>query len=130
MKHILIAIMAVCCLIGCRKKENITEATTHLTVNIISPTVGATFKKGDTVLVKAHITNDVSLHGYEVKVLNTSQNSVVFDSASHSHAADIQVQYRFVATGDSVANWTIQLITTLDHSSDPIITERLCTYRP
>lgn len=130
MKQIFLAIVAIMYLIGCRKTAIITAETTHLTVEIVSPTADATFQRGDTVIIKAHITNDVSIHGFEVKMMNTTQNKVLFDAASHAHGTDIDVQYSLIATGDTLANWTLQVITTLDHSSEPVVTERRFTYRP
>lgn len=84
---------------------------------ISSPTTGAMYHLNDTVFVKAKITHTEELHGYEVSIINTSQNdTMVFNKHEHMDASSFDIDTYWVNQVTNHSNMKLIIDVMTDHS--------------
>lgn len=76
----ILTVTTVITFVAC-KKEKDTESPV---VTITSPTQSETFTAGDSILI-AFTATDIDMHAYEFTVINTANDSVLFEGGEHTH---------------------------------------------
>ncbi len=132
MKQI-IALLALCCAItltACHKKASDPVPQYFPSINILSPQAGHIYHNGDTVIVRATVTYDGELHGYEARVTDTVTGAVAFDQAEHVHADSFYVDKYYVASGAQPLTLRLKLSAETDHSGGGASQEVIYYYQP
>lgn len=109
-KIILITCMMMVFAMAC-KKENDTE---NPTVTITAPVANDMFGIGDSILIEFTAV-DADMHGYDLQVLNTSDSTIVFEDAAHTHG---NVTYSQKFKSPDVATNMELIVTGEDHNGN------------
>ena len=86
-------------------------------IAISSPAFGQTFSSGDTLRIQAKLTSATQdpLHGYEIHVRNSSDQTEVFQFEEHTHGVTIDIDQSWVI---DVADATleVEIVSVNDHN--------------
>lgn len=122
-----IAMLLVFC--SCRKEHVASEQPTA-TIVIESPQPGQEFAKGASVSIRALITGDVSLHGYEVFVVDRHSADTVFKADNHTHAKELQVNEVWVDTICAALELNVYVRTDVNHEGASVARDVSIVTRP
>lgn len=107
---------------SCSKKEQNPSPSSNpaekAVFNIQSPKEGTIFNLGDTVWLKGTVTSTGDLHGYDVKITNTTSQSVVFFGGDHLHGNTIVLNAFWVNNVKSSSEMVFELAIAKNHSGD------------
>lgn len=117
-------------LMACSKKQTEPSTNAQIGIDIISPEDGRTFHKGDTMNINCHMTYNNIMHGYELSVVDTATNQVLFDYAEHVHSDSFTVLQIFVPQGSSTVVMKVTLRTEIDHNGTEAEKQVICIYQP
>jgi len=85
--------------------------------DISSPTTGSMYHLNDTVFIKAKISHTEELHGYEVSIVNISQNdTLVFNKHAHLDGTDFQIDEYWINNVSGHSNMKLIIDAITDHS--------------
>lgn len=118
MKRIGFLILAITTLAACKQKNNNIVDPAQVSIDITSPAPGQIFSKGDTVSINATITYPTELHGYEVKVIDTTTGFIVYDDAQHLHDNHFTIADKWANDGTDTAGLKLQIIAEIDHNGN------------
>jgi hypothetical protein len=114
----IISILCINTLFACQKKETKMIDTNNLKLNISKPIEAQTFKKGDTVFIKAKASYSELLHGYSLKISNKSSQEVYFDIDEHLHDATFEIDTFWVDSLGKNADLQLKLTVEIDHDGN------------
>lgn len=103
---------------GCQKKDTTPVQTDKVSVAISSPVEGQIYRKGDTVKINAAVSYISELHGYELKLINKSNNQELFMTDQHSHSDKYNVSAIWVDTLTSATTLKLELVVEVDHNGN------------
>lgn len=86
-KLILFAFISTLFWTSCEKVEE--ETATNVSIVVNSPTEGQNYNYGDTIKINARINADADLHGYQIQLLRSSDDSILFNQEAHSHSDNL-----------------------------------------
>lgn len=115
---ITILILALACLISCKKKKHEGDPSPTVNIDIIAPTEHAEYHKLDTVWMKVHISYDQDLHGYELHMLRLADTTEVFALDSDVHAKTFDIQKYWVNDGAVHSDMQLTVIANIDHNGN------------
>lgn len=120
LKTIVYAAMAAS-LYACNKPDNHTpELKETGTITIHSPQGKTKYVKGDTVHIRAMITANQQLHGYEAYIVHASGDTL-WQQDDHAHKNELKVQGEWVNTLATPAALKLVIKTDLDHHGNSIV---------
>ncbi len=123
-------VLLVMGLFACSKKESTPVNTSDVSLSILSPTDGQTFKPGDSIHLLAKIGYNGILHGYEARVTDTASNGVLFDVVEHSHSDSFLIDQYFVVNGTDSLVLLVDVRTEVDHEGNYADKQLYCHYQP
>lgn len=126
MKHLVFSniLIALVLLLSCdRQDDTIIEDKFNTVVNIITPVENQKFIKGDTIQIRADITSDVSMHGYEI-LLYTSLHDTLIIAGKHTHGQVIHVDESWVVDRDETQTIEIDMVALIDHLGNNLSKKR------
>ena len=106
-KKLILAIVACATIItiACKKESDANDPV----VTVTSPTEGQSFANGDSALVAFTIT-DADMHGYDFRIINTTNGDTLFLADEHTHGnitfsqkyklPSVATQMRLILTGE------------------------------
>lgn len=103
---------AIC---GCQKKEDPKAEQPTATINITSPQAGQEVKAGTELAIQAQIKGDVTLHGYDVFIVDKQSMDTVFKTDSHTHAKELQVNEVWTNTLSKTTDLEVYIKTEINH---------------
>ncbi|MDX5346914.1 MAG: hypothetical protein LPJ89_03250 [Hymenobacteraceae bacterium] len=88
-----------------------------VTIEIASPTAGASFGLNETVHINAQVTAAKEIHGYEVTIRNKSKNNeVVFHKTGHDHATSLHIHEHWDNTLADHCDMELEIKVVKDHN--------------
>lgn len=103
-------------LASCKKDKSPEDEVVSAVVTITNPHAGDTIQGNFTL--NGTIVGTASLHGYQVTVTNTLNDSIIYQNEVHDHAADFTVNQ---AISHGFSNYTplkLDLVVALDHDGN------------
>lgn len=100
---------------GCKKDEH-TPNTAD--IQIAAPVDSHTYEYGDTVSVNATITAPEPMHGWELHLRKTADQSEVYTTDAHDHAATYNVTGYWVNNVTEHTPMELEVIATIDHDGN------------
>lgn len=104
---------------ACKKDE---ETTPHhhneVTIEITKPTTNAYVFCNDTNPLEVHIHATEQIHGYEVKLINTTDNSVVWEKHDHIHGTHVEITDNIVSTICAETPAKLEVTAIVDHDGN------------
>lgn len=114
-KKIIGFVALVLSLSACQKSNDPEPDAGKVVFSIISPLPGQSYHSGDTVFMKANVSYDNELHGYEVKVEDTSTGMILYDDAQHVHSDHFVIDDNWVANATQATGLKLSIVATVDH---------------
>ena len=131
MKYLIIFIItATLGLFGCQKKDTTTPDVAKVTFNITSPQPAHVYRTGDSVHINATVTYPSELHGYELRITDTTTGYIVYDNAQHVHSDHFDINETWATSGNSAQILKLELITDIDHNGTEAKTTVFFSYMP
>lgn len=118
MKRVGFLMLAITVLAACKQKNNNIVDPAQVSIDIAAPLQGQTFSKGDTININATINYPTELHGYEVKITDTTTGFVVYDDAQHMHDNHFTIADKWVNASADSAGLKLQIIAEIDHDGN------------
>lgn len=116
---ILFALAFVFAMASCEKDADPTPAGVEISFNFSSPTENYMYPLGDTVNITGRITANVEMHGYEIEIINTSDNNKqIFYSHTHEDGVSFDVSEYWVNNVTSHSNLILTVTAILSHEMD------------
>ncbi|MFZ1751041.1 MAG: hypothetical protein WAU01_12645 [Saprospiraceae bacterium] len=106
--------------LSCTKDESTNQDTFNTKINFTSPISDAEFTLGDTIVISAIITSDVSMHGYEILIHNKSQKTSYPLKSKHTHGKEISVNENWIVDYNGKTDVDIEIIAAIDHLDNKI----------
>lgn len=106
---------------SCKKNEDTPAPTPtdNFSLTITSPTAMQTFPNGSTVNVRATVSNDTEMHGYELIITNTSNNNEeVFKKEVHEHGASYTIDESWVNNVTMHSDMVVKITVYVDHEGN------------
>lgn len=130
-KYTISLLVAVLMLLqACQKKDNTVATPSQVNISISSPVNGQTFHANDTVMIKADVSYATELHGYEVKITDTSTGLVLYDDAQHVHNDHFSISERWNEKPSTAATLKMEVIAEIDHDGNTANKSILINYKP
>lgn len=101
--------------LSCTKhKDDIEDTAPTATVQFFEPTMGSTFKMGDSVSIQALAVSAATIHGYDLVIRKAKDTTKLYFKHVHDHNDTIQVNRKWKA---DISNATLEaeLVFYLDH---------------
>lgn len=116
MKKIVSAIILSAFLLAACTKHNddLEDLSPKATIQFESPTAGAFYNLGDSVLIKGTASYTSTIHGYDLIVRKASDTATLFFVHVHEHKADLQINTKWKADVSN-ANLQAEVVLYLDH---------------
>jgi len=131
MKRNLLILMMIATFVGsvtsCKDKEH--DAVTA-DIMIHNPTDGATFAQGDTVMVHAMVTGSAAMHGWELVIRKKNDQTVVYSTDAHDHAASYTIHGEWVNNLSSSTPMEAVVTVTINHDGDTAVKSVNFTCQP
>jgi len=102
-------------ILGCKKKDNVQEA---VQINLFQPADHQTYNLGDTVFVNAEVKSEIELHGYELKIVSNTDDSVLFITEEHQHQKQYEIDKYWVNHSAQTTAATLILKMEISHEGD------------
>lgn len=118
MKRVGFLMLAITVLAACKQKNNNIVDPAQVSIDIAAPLQGQTFSKGDTININASINYPTELHGYEVKITDTTTGFVVYDDAQHMHDNHFTIADKWVNASADSEGLKLQIIAEIDHDGN------------
>lgn len=109
--------LLIACTISCKKKKHDPDPQAPtVSIEIIAPSEHAAYHKLDTVWMKAHISYENELHGYELHLLRLADTVEVFSYDEDVHAKSFDVQQYWINDGKVHSDMLLTFIANIDHN--------------
>ena len=118
MKSLLIVLFFSLFIAACQKADNTVVDPAKVVITITSPQAGQVFHTGDKVPIVATVTYPSELHGYEVKVTDTSSGFIIYDDAQHVHDDHFSINDTVVCTATQPIGVKLELAAVIDHDGN------------
>ncbi|RYD55795.1 MAG: hypothetical protein EOP56_14625 [Sphingobacteriales bacterium] len=115
---------------ACQKNNNIPAQPDKVTVDVIAPSEGQQYKKGDTVRIKANVSYISQLHGYQVKIIDAESGIAVYDIDGHVHGTNVSIEEYWVDTLSIVKALKVQILAVIDHDKSTSLKEIVVHSQP
>lgn len=115
---IVAALLSIVTITSCQREEVIPVQQENLSINIILPTNGDIYKKGDDIPLKADIRYISQMHGYIIKITDKNSGALLYETEGHTHDDKISINQSWP---NSVANSTdleVRFIAVIDHDDN------------
>ena len=112
---ILSAILLVFTATSCQKKDDTPATADQVQISITSPAPEQVFKIGDSVHINANVTFVTELHGYELKITDSTTGAVLYDEDDHVHDDHFNIANAWLDTVSHVATLRLDLEAVVDH---------------
>ena len=129
MKKIQFIIPVLILLVGCKKETPLKEFKEPVLTWEL-PSDNQIFNAGDTLFIRAIITAEDELHGYEVKLKNESNQHLPINQGYHVHGTTISVNEQHIFSGNTASNFEIEVTAAIDHSGTKRTWKRNISYIP
>ncbi|MBP6238251.1 MAG: hypothetical protein KA270_15965 [Saprospiraceae bacterium] len=106
--------------ISCSKDEVGNQDTYNTKINFISPAEDSEYTIGDTIIISAVITSDVSMHGYEILIHNTTQKNIIPLKNKHTHGKEITLDENWIVDVKNKTDLEIEIVAAIDHLGNQI----------
>lgn len=111
-----IAFLVLILMYSC-KKEDVSDQELHNTkINITSPTSKASYKNGETMVIKAAITSDISMHGYEILIHEDKTKVSKTIKTRHTHGKELLIDEIYKVECIENTDYTLEIIAYINHS--------------
>jgi len=130
LKQIIFLVLIAGSILSCQKKNETTADPAKVTINITSPAKGQVYHNGDSVSINADITYTTELHGYEVKIIDTSTGFVVYDQTEHVHDDHFSIRYTWADSVTKQTGLKLSIITAIDHDGNTAGKDVYFQYQP
>lgn len=94
-QHIILAVMSLL-LVACGQDNKPIFDVEAPDITILSPTDGATFEPGASILLKVDISENLELHEYSAVLRGSSGDIAITIDAGHSHDKKLSIEKEFV----------------------------------
>lgn len=102
---------------ACQKRDDSSMNTADLNIQIETPTLGQSFSKGDTVLIRATASYKGELHGYEISI-QTADSTELWQIDKHAHGNNIHVDTFWINDRNTAETLNLQLTVEADHEGN------------
>jgi hypothetical protein len=128
--HNFVWIFIVAVFISCAKDEPNKQDTFNTRINFISPLQDTEFSFGDTIMISAIITSDISMHGYEILIHNKTQKTIIPLKNKHTHGKEIILDENWIVDVKDKTDLEIEIVAAIDHLGNQISATRKvkCNY--
>ncbi len=100
---------------ACTKhRDDVVDNSPRALLQFESPTIGAFYNSGDSVLIKGTATYSATIHGYDVIVRKANETETLFFKHYHDHKTKLDINTKWKANV-SGANLQAELKVYLDH---------------
>ena len=100
---------------SCKEDEDM-DPKYNITFNFSDPVASTMFSQGDTVFINGMISADIEMHGYEVSIVNTSDNNTeVFNSHEHKDGSMFHIHEMWVNNVSSHSDMALTITVDVDH---------------
>ena len=114
-KLISTSILSVILFTACTKhSEDVEDRSPKADIQFESPTTGAFYNSGDSVLIKGTASYTSTIHGYDLIIRKASDTATLFFAHVHDHKADLQINTKWKADV-SRTNLQAEVVLYLDH---------------
>jgi hypothetical protein len=117
-------------LASCQKKDNTLVDASQVVFSVSSPLSNQVYHKGDTVQILANISYPTELHGYEVKIIDTTTGFIVYDNPTHVHDDHFSVNEQWIDSAAQQQHLKLEVIAVIDHDGDNAIKQINFQYQP
>lgn len=130
MKPILILLSFSLLFTACQKSDTMAPDPSKVVINITSPQAGQVFHTGDTVYLQATVSYPSELHGYELKVTDTTADSLAYDLDEHIHDDHFTINDTLIYHPAQAAGMKLELTVEIDHDGHEAEKTILFGYQP
>jgi len=117
-------------LCSCQKNDNKVADPSKVTISIIAPVDGQTYKSNDTVYINGKVSYPDLIHGFELMIIDTATGFVVYDDAQHVHTDHIDINDKWTTSVSKQATYKILVISSINHNGDTASKELYITIKP
>ncbi len=101
--------------LSCSKNTETVQDKFNTRIVFHTPDEGNEYRKGDTIFIRAEITSDVSMHGFEILIHPGITGQSVSLKSKHTHGKVIQAETYWVADIDRKSEVQIEVVAAIDH---------------
>lgn len=101
---------------SCKKDKSTEDEAVTAVVTITNPHDGDTIQGNFAVTGTIH--GSASLHGYQITLTNTWNDSIIYQNEVHDHAADFTVNQAITHGFSSFTPLKLDLVVALDHDGN------------
>lgn len=130
MKKLIVLLSLCAVLVSCQKKDTTSADPTKVTWIVTSPATQQIFRSGDTIRMIAHVSYPSELHGYEIKITDSSSGNIVYDNAQHLHDDHFDISQVWVNTSTAAATLKLLFTAEIDHDGTEADTAIYVKYQP
>ncbi|MFY0642877.1 MAG: hypothetical protein JXR19_00265 [Bacteroidia bacterium] len=120
MNKTLISILALTFLMlsSCKEDESMNPQN-DITINFAEPVASTMYGQGDTVYINGMISADMEMHGYEISLVNTSNNNTeVFNKHAHEDGLMFHIHEMWVNDVNSHSDMVLTITIDKNHEGD------------
>lgn len=103
---------------ACQKKDETPVQPEQVSVDIVSPKQGQTYKYGDVVDINATVSYITQMHGYIIKIVDESSGTVYFETEGHVHGDYFVVTEKWTDTVQHDVQLKLKLTAIIDHENN------------
>ncbi len=103
---------------ACQKKDETPVQPNEVSVDIISPKQGQTYKYGDVVDINATVSYITQMHGYIIKIVDETNGHVYFETEGHVHGDYFVVTEKWQNNIQHDVQLKLQLTAIIDHENN------------
>jgi hypothetical protein len=103
-------------LITCNKEVVSNPDLANTKIIITTPIAKTTFNNGEIVAIKAKITSDVSMHGYEILLHEDNTNVSNTIKTRHTHGKEFLIDETYKVECIKNTDYTLEIIAFINHS--------------
>lgn len=110
-------------LISCKKKENTpseSKESVNAQITLTSPMEGDTIANGDMVHIMGTITGISELHGYQLTLLKTQNDSILAQETSEDHLTNYTLHMMYLNNFAADTDLKVRVIAEIDHDGNTI----------
>lgn len=102
---------------ACKDEDPIVEEDPKVVFDFSSPQASATYGKGDTIHINGMISHTLDMHGYEVSIINSSNNdTVVYNKHEHMDGKMFHIHEHWVNNVSDHSNMILRIDALTDHA--------------
>ena len=101
--------------VSCKKDKETDEHNDTADIQIAAPVADHEYAAGDSVLINATITGKAAMHGWELHIRKTADQSEVFSDEAHDHAAIYTISKYWINNVTVHTMMELEIIATIDH---------------